>query len=302
MTYMDSSPQDIQIKIFDSHAHIYSPKVINNVMKLEGLAAAIGLDVAGAMQRLDKVSLMQESEAAGVEACLLLPTSPANRVRQTNELALQTIDGERNLYSAGTLHPSAAGMDREIEWLADRGIRALKLCSFSQDFDLDAEDTLRLFEMIRACNICRNGPFFVVLDTFYRADIYFRASARHLTTPEKLSRLAARFPEINFIGAHMGGLAAPYSEIEQYLIPQCNLYLDTSNASHILTREQFIHLLQIHGPERILFGTDWPWFGHKQEVGKIRTLLQDAGYSMQDQAKVFSGNICRLLGIHRSGT
>ncbi len=107
----------------------------------------------------------------------------------------------------------------------------------------------------------------------------------------------ARFPEIDFVAAHMGGLAAPYPEIEKYLAPENNLFLDTSNAAQLLTREQFIRLLQIHGPERILFGTDWPWFGHEEEVTRTHMLLREAGFSSQEKSKVLSGNIGRLLGL-----
>jgi hypothetical protein len=283
--------------VFDSHAHIYSPAVVANVKRLDGLAAAIGLDVAGAERRTDKSSLMRESAAAGVEACLLLPTAPAMRVRQTNELALKTIQGETSLFTAGTLHPSAPDMDKELEWLGGHGIRALKLCSFSQGFDLEAEDTIRLFEMIRDYNISGKPRFFVVLDTFYQADMYFGVSRMFLTTPKTLDRLVARFPEIDFVAAHMGGLAAPYPEIEQCLVPKNNLFLDTSNAAQLLTGEQFVRLLQIHGPERVLFGTDWPWFGYEQEVTRTQMLLREAGFSSREKSKVLSGNICRLLGI-----
>jgi hypothetical protein len=94
----------------------------------------------------------------------------------------------------------------------------------------------------------------------------------------------------------MGGLSAPYREIEEHLAPQNNLYLDTSNAAHVLSRKEFLRLLTRHGPERILFGSDWPWFGHEEEVTRIQGLLEEAGFSHQDRSKVFSGNVSRLLG------
>ena len=68
----------------------------------------------------------------------------------------------------------------------------------------------------------------------------------------------------------MGGLAAEFEELFMTLIPADNLYLDTSNAAHTLTNGQFIELLKIHGPNHILFGTDWPWFDHAAEISKIR--------------------------------
>ncbi len=95
----------------------------------------------------------------------------------------------------------------------------------------------------------------------------------------------------------MGGLAAPYYEIKECLAPRSNLYLDTSNASQVLSRPEFLRLLDLHGPDRILFGTDWPWFGFEEEVTRIQGLLQEAGFTSQERSRIFSGNICRLLGI-----
>jgi uncharacterized protein len=295
---MNSARQNNSPMIFDCHAHLYSPSVIGSVSRRDGLAGALGLNMEGALNRTDKSALKQEFTGAGIQACLLLPIAPANGVHTVNELFVKTVEGEDSLFTAGTLHPSSPGMDAELEWLGNQGIRAIKLCSFSQGFDLEAEETLRLFDKIRRHNLAGKMRFFVVLDTFYMADVYFGSPRQYLTTPRKLARLTAAFPEIDFVGAHMGGLAAPFPEIEEHLVPGNNLYLDTSNASKSLSREEFLRLIHRHGPDRVLFGTDWPWFSHAKEVAFIGELLRDAGLSREEQAKVFSGNICRLMDIN----
>lgn len=283
--------------IFDSHAHLYSPSVIASVRNREGLAGSLCLNVEEAAGRTDKSALKHECTMAGVHACLLLPTAPAQKASVVNDLFIAAVQGEDNLFTAGTLHPETPDKEKELERLSSCGIRILKLCSFSQGFDLEAPGTLHFFDMIRAHNIAGNHRFHVILDTFYQADIYFGAPRNFITTPRKLGNLAMHFPEIDFVGAHMGGLAAPFSEIEEYLIPRQNLYLDTSNASHVLSRDEFLRLLHCHGPGHVLFGTDWPWFGHKEEVARIGDLLQDAEFSLQEQSAVLGGNIRSLLGI-----
>jgi predicted TIM-barrel fold metal-dependent hydrolase len=285
------------LMIFDSHTHLFSLAVITNVSSLNGLAEALCLNVDAARGRTDKIALKQESGAAGIQGCLLLPTAPVSGVRKVNDLFLKAVEREENLFTAGTIHPSYSSIDQELEWLSSRGVRALKLCSFSQGFDLKSEETFRLFEKIRAHNVSGQARFFIILDTFYQADVYFGAPRAHLTTPEKLGRLVADFPEIDFVGAHMGGLCAPVREIKEHLAPRQNLYLDTSNAAHVLSREEFVGMLQLHGPEHILFGTDWPWFSHEEEVRRIEDLSQQAGFSFQERSRVFGGNISRLLGL-----
>ena len=294
---MNSGRHGPPLSIFDCHTHIFAPSVVTNVSRKNGLTALLRLDVQGAVGRTDKAVLMREAKGAGISGCLLLPTAPVNGVRKINGRFLEAVEGEDKLFTAGTLHPLAPGMDEELERLSLGGVRPLKFSSFSQGFDLEEEKTLRLFEMIRTHNRSAGKEFFVILDTFCQADLYFGAPREHVTTPEKLGRLASAFPEIDFVGAHMGGLAAPFHEIEEHLAPRGNLYLDTSNASHVLAREDFLRLLALHGPGRILFGTDWPWFEHAAEVERIRDLLDEAGFSLEDKARVFSGNIVRLLGL-----
>lgn len=286
--------------IIDCHAHIYSQAIIDNVLSIEGLTGLLQLDKRAVANRNDKTTLKRDAAEAGVQACLLLPVAPKNGVSETNDQFLDMIEGEADLFTAGAIHPSTPKLDEELEKLGAHGVRALKLSSFTQKFDLDSEENRRLFNKIKTLNIQKNRHFFVILDTFYQANLFFNATKEWVTTPEKLGRLVAQFPEIDFVAAHMGGLAAPFHEIERYLAPGSNLYLDTSNAAHILSRKEFIRLMNIHGPDRILFGTDWPWFGHKDEVAFIQGLLKEAGYTRQEQSKIFSGNIARLLNLNLS--
>ena len=95
----------------------------------------------------------------------------------------------------------------------------------------------------------------------------------------------------------MGGLGAPFEELSRCLEPMPNFYLDTSNAAHTLTEDQFVQMLRRHGPEHILFGTDWPWFLHKSEIGLINGRMDTAGFTLTEKKAVFSGNIEAILGI-----
>jgi uncharacterized protein len=283
--------------IIDCHAHIYSRTIMDNVLRIEGLADLLHLDKGAVASRTNKADLKRDATEGGVQACLLLPVASASGVSETNDQFLKMVEGETDLFTAGAIHPSAPNLDEELEKLGRCGIRALKLSSFTQKFDLDSEENYRLFKKIQDHNAQGNRQFFVILDTFYQADRFFNAAHNFVTTPEKLGRLAAQFPEIDFVAAHMGGLAAPFTEIEKHLTPGSNLYLDTSNAAHMLSRQEFIRLMTTHGPDRILFGTDWPWFAHKDEVAFIRGLLKESGFTLQEQSNIFSGNIARLLSL-----
>lgn len=281
--------------IIDSHCHIFTKQIIQNVSSNSALVDSIKLDVAYAEQRLDPETLEQSAAANGVEICLLLPTAAPNKAPAENDRHLRFVAQWPRLRSLATLHPMMKDISDEIRRVFNLGIVGFKLSSFSQRFDLISREVEVMFSALEKSGSDCGIRSVVVLDTFTRADIHFGADQDHVTTPAKLTEIARRHSEIDFVGAHMGGLAADPDELLHELTPAANLFLDTSNAAHTLTNGEFIQLLKIHGPYHILFGTDWPWFHHAAEIPKIRSLLEEAGYNESEQQAVFGDNACRLF-------
>ncbi len=286
--------------IFDSHVHIFSSKIISNVSKKNEMISKLGLQTDSADERTTTHDLEKEIKNSPVDKCFMLPTAGVHEVQKVNETCIKIAAETDFLYTAGTLHPDYQDNEAELERLNAHDIRGIKLCSFSQGFVLNSDQTHRLFHLVQEKNNRTNHPFFVVLDTFYMADIYFGTNPEYNTTPKTLGELVNRFPRINFIAAHMGGLTAPFYDICSHLLPSNNLFLDTSNAAHTLSEDEFIHLLKTHGPGHILFGTDWPWFTHTAEIKLINRLLGLAGYNTDEKEAVFGKNMSMLLGIDRN--
>jgi len=288
--------------IIDSHVHMFSQRIIANVSKKSEMTARLRLQTDGAQSRCNAEALEQEARPAGISACLLLPTADAANVQKVNTAFLRMAAETDFLYTAGTLHPARKDNDKELLRLEAASVRALKFCSFSQGFALEAPGTLCLFDLIQDFNRKKKDGFFVVMDTLYHAHRHFGTLPQYNTSPALLGKLARSYPGIKFVAAHMGGLDAPFDEILRGLPPAKNLFLDTSNAGHTLQEKEFLRLLELHGPEHILFGSDWPWFGYEKEIKHIDKLLGKAGYTEKEKSRVFSGNIARLLGIETAST
>lgn len=259
------------------------------------MTAFLDLQTEGAHDRISIESLASSMRKAGVAGGLNLPTAAARDVERVNAISIERTRENHFLKTAGTLHPDFPLNREEIERLSQNGIRGIKLCSFSQGFVLDAPAALALFGLIEEHNQKSGKRFFVVLDTFYHAHDYFGTNPAFTTRPAQIAALAGRFPHTTFIGAHMGGLGAPFEELWESLTPSDNLMLDTSNAAHTLSREQFIALLKRFGPEHILFGTDWPWFEHEPEIARIEELTDAAGFNKRQKEAVFHENMTGLL-------
>jgi predicted TIM-barrel fold metal-dependent hydrolase len=286
-----------EIMIIDSHIHIFSSQIISNVSSKSEMVKLLGLQTDQARDRIGANALEAECRAAGVKACLILPTAKAQDVGKINRISQGIAEEKDFLYSAGTLHPDYPQNREELFRLKSEGIRGIKLCFFSQGFALNAPKTRQLFDLIQDFNVNEAGRFFVILDTFCKADIYFGTAPQHNTTPPVFGELVRNYPKIKFIAAHMGGLTAPFEDIYNCLPKADNFYMDTSNAAHTLEEKEFVRLLELHGPDHILFGTDWPWFGYAQEIELIDRLLGYAGFNEAEKFRVFCGNISDLMEI-----
>jgi len=283
--------------LIDSHCHIFTTRIVDNMQSRRALVEQLHLNVWDSLMRLEPAALQESSEQNGIDVCLLLPSTGPDRIRVENDRFIGFTRAWPRLRTLATLHPMMRDLTHEISRMFDLGIIGFKFSSFSQRFDLSSREVEVMLTDLGRLARNRNIRTVVIFDTFARADTFLDANPNHLTTPFKLSQLVSRHPDINFIGAHMGGLLADFDEIRRDLLPAPNLYLDTSNAAHTLKGEQFIELLRSHGSAHVLFGTDWPWFLHHAELEKIRNLLVKAGYDQAEQADVFGRNACRVFGF-----
>lgn len=287
--------------IIDSHTHIFTNKVIAGGCAQEELTALLQLDAKLAPERTSVAALQRESRAAGVSACLLLPVSPAAEVARTNSTFMKMAAGTDSIYTAGNLHPHCKNIEAELYRLHSREIRIIKLCSYAQRFSPDAPETQAMFKLVAGVAAAVGVRFTVIMDTFYLASDYLGTPAECVTTPARLGKLVRTYPELNFVAAHMGGLGAPQELVDRHLAPAPNLYLDTSVAAHTLSERDFLRLLDLHGPEHVIFGTDWPWLSHATEVRLIDQLLDKANFTPPEKEQVFCRNIAGLLGMQVSG-
>lgn len=283
--------------IIDGHAHIFTKEVIAAGCAHEELTELLHLDASLAPDRTSAAILKRESSAAGVCACLALPISAPADVEKTNSALLEIAAGTDFLYTAGSLHPRGNNIEAELYRLHARGIRIIKLCSYSQRFSLAAPETQTMFKLLAEVAVAVGVRFSVILDTFYLAYEYFGTPAECVTTPALLGKLVRTYPGLNFVAAHMGGIGTPQDLVYRHLPPAPNLYLDTAVAAHTLSERDFLRLVEMHGPEHIIFGTDWPWLSHATEVKLIDQLLDKAKFSPAEKEKVFFRNIAGLLGL-----
>ena len=73
--------------------------------------------------------------------------------------------------------------------------------------------------------------------------------------------------------AHLGGLRM-WDDVRRHLLPAGgNVYFDTAYVSFYMGREEMGELIRDIGPERVIFGSDYPW----EEPGRAAEIIKGLG-------------------------
>ena len=126
------------------------------------------------------------------------------------------------------------------------------------------------------------------------------------SNPLDLHAVAMQFPKLNFVIPHFG--AGMFREALMLCDLCPNVYLDTSSSNGWMKYEGldlktvFQRALQVCGAGRLLFGTDSSFFPRGWHAAVFHAqagALAELGVTHEDAAKIFGGNLERLLARPR---
>jgi len=257
------------VDIIDIHTHVFpddlAPKAIEELERRANIKAFLNGTVS---------DLRRSMQEAGIALSVLQPvcTKP-NQVRSINTWTEQfnhhfTYDDyqtprsmiQPDILPFGTLYPGQEDWEEEINRLKRAGIRGIKLHPEYQAFDPNAPCLFPLYEKLQEENC-------IVL--FHAGEDIGFPPPYH-ARPRRIAAVVEAFPDLRIIAAHMGGYNM-WDEVEECLVKK-DLYLDTSYTIGHLPTERLIHMMERHGFDRILFGTDSPWKDQSEEVQNILRL------------------------------
>lgn len=209
---------------------------------------------------------------------LQVATKP-EQVRPINDWALELLAQPR-IVPFGSLHPALPEdeLEAEIGRLAVGGVRGIKLQPYFQGYDPLEPASLAMLRRI--------GSRLVV--TLHGGEEMVRVRPLY-TTPTDLARLLDLVPEVRLIIAHLGGYER-WEEVEAVLAGR-DAYFDLSFTLHRCPRDLALRILERHGVDRVVWGSDFPW-AH-QDWHAVDVL----GLSAEEREGLLGGNVSRLLGL-----
>ncbi len=251
------------MKIIDIHTHAFpnaiAARAIAHLAERDGIHPFHD----GTLRGLDR-----SRRRAGIDLCVVLSVATRpSQVPSINRWILEPPDPDDILGDPrestiffGGMHPYYEDYEAEIHRLRWASIRGVKLHPNFQDFLPDDPAFSPLFR-----TLAREG----MIALFHAGkDISIPGAPG---SPERLARLADRFPDLTMICAHMGGWEM-WDDVERYLLGRPNVYLDTAFVFDCLDDRRFVDLARRHGVDRILFGTDTPWREQLDDVERMRSL------------------------------
>lgn len=244
--------------ILDFHTHVYPEKVAQTV--LDSLKTEKGFSAHGAGT---VSSLRDEMKASGVDASVMLAVavSPV-LVEPTNRWV---IDQRSDTFiPIASIHPFLEDYRPVLRNLQAAGIKGIKFHPIFQKYYPDDEKVFPLYEEII------NHHLFLIFHS--GPGLTMKPGEEVMGTPERIGRLLDVFPRMKVVVAHLGGFHM-IEEAKKHLLGR-EVYIDTSYPPGLCfqSRDWVVETIEGHDPDRILFGTDWPYARQKEDAEYILRL------------------------------
>lgn len=114
----------------------------------------------------------------------------------------------------------------------------------------------------------------------------------HSMDDDHMDAMVRKHPDTVFVAAHPGEYAAYTRHLERMKMSK-NYYLDLSGTG-LFRHGMLRHGIDAFGPERFLFGTDYPICNPAMFIGGV---VLDSLITEEEKAMILCGNARRLLGI-----
>ena len=293
--------------IIDAHIHMYPPEINRDPVGWarrvdEPYWALLTIDRPGrpSIQGWATVErLLSDMDRAGVERVVMqgmywqhLETC----VAQNNWYIEWCRQHPDRLVGFAVVQPKAG--DRaldEVRRAIDAGLRGLgEILPYAQGYHMRDPDFLRVVELLIALD--------VPLCLHVSEPVGHVYPGKSTTPLEDYYWLATEYPELKLILAHWGGLL-PFYELMRGVHKRLkNVYYDTAATPLLYRQEVYRAVVNVVGPEKILYGSDYPLLiypSQEKEPGFTRLLdeIRGSGLAPDELDWVLGGNAARLLGL-----
>ena len=241
------------MQIIDFHTHIYPDAIAAKAAQSIREFYNIGNGrMEGTVQQL-----LQYGKEAGITRFVVLPVGlKPDHVGRINDFILSQVKIHPEFTGFGTLHAGMTDLTDETQRLLHMGLRGIKMHPDSQAFSIDDP---RLF------------PAYEIMQSAGKSIIFHMGDHRYdHSHPARLRRVLELFPRLKVIAAHFGGYSM--YETAYALLKDKECFFDISSSMMFMEDGVAEDFILRYGPERLVFGSDFPLWDPRDEVKKFLQL------------------------------
>jgi predicted TIM-barrel fold metal-dependent hydrolase len=278
--------------IVDAHTHAFPPEwVADRSGHVARDAWFAELYTGPTAKMIDAGSLLAAMDSAGVEQAVMCgwPWSDPVHCREHNAyLAEAAAASGGRLAWLGTVAPACPGAAAEVERCLAEGASGIgELNADAQGFDLAEPGALAdVAAMLREAGL----PLLL----HSSEPVGHRYPGKGTATPARLVTFIAAQPGLSVVLAHWGGGLPFYELMPEVAEVARDVVYDSAASSYLYRPDVFRRVIDIVGPERVLWASDHPVLG----MGRfLRRTRRDAGLRVDEVAPVMGENARRVYRL-----
>jgi len=262
------------VPVVDAHAHLFAPEQRDRravIAARDATFAEMYGDPAARMATAPE--LVAAMDEAGIERAVVAGfafANPGDCEMQNRGIIEAAAEAAGRIIPLATVNPAVEGWRDAAEAALAAGARGFgELRPGSQGWDPLGPDGHTLAELAAARG--------AVLLWHVSEPVGHRYPGKAGgISPAELCALAGAHPGTRMVAAHLGGGLSFYLEMPEVRSALANVWFDTAAVTLLYDMGSVARLADLAGPERVLFGSDYPLLSPRRQLQRLRASLPGA--------------------------
>lgn len=257
--------------LIDGHTHIFAPGQITRreaLCERDATFAEIYGDPGAKMS--DAPALLAALDEAGIEAAVVAGFAFADErdIDEQNEYILGAAgESQGRLIPLATINAARSNSLEVLDRALAAGARGVgELRPHNQGWDPAGETATRLLAS------AADAGAVLLWHVSEPVGHEYPGKAGGIR-PHELARVAEAVPALRMVGAHMGGGLPFFLQMPELRVALANVYFDTAAFPLLYDDQSVARLVDLTGPGRVIFGSDYPLLSPRRQLERILPLL-----------------------------
>ncbi len=262
--------------LIDFHTHCFPDKIAEKaIRKLSDASGGLIYHTDGTVTDLKRS--MRENH---VDISIVLNIATNAKQQENVNAFAASINNQTDIFSFGSVFPDSPDVIEQLDKIKAMGFKGIKLHPDYQGFFVDDPKLKPIYKKISSLGLI----------TVFHAGFDYGFAPPYGATPDRLIKALSWF-DSPVIAAHWGGVNC-CEDVVKYLCGT-DIYFDTSFGYSMMPKYYAEKIIELHGCDKILFGTDTPWHTPSMEM----RLLSSLHLSNDEFNKITHLNAKKLLDI-----